>query len=94
MSRDSTPGIGKVIQIDEAKIEQHLSRVVRGTVEEMLNALLEAEADRLVRASQHERTQDSCRERHSCRWREWPGRRDRTGRHERRDAIETSDRLS
>lgn len=58
MGTDSTPEMGKVIQIDEAKIEQHLARVVRGTVEETLNALLEAEADRLVKAGRHERSEE------------------------------------
>ena len=38
---------GLVIQIDEARIRDHLGEMVRGTVEETLNALLDAEADRL-----------------------------------------------
>ena len=40
---DETP-MGQVIQIDEARIRDHLGEIVRGTVEETLNALLEAEA--------------------------------------------------
>jgi len=39
-----------VIQIDEGKIQQHLGEVVRSTVEETLNAMLDAEADRLCQA--------------------------------------------
>ena len=39
--------LGNVIKIDDERIKGHLDRVVRGTVEETLNALLEAEADRL-----------------------------------------------
>ncbi|MEY9233797.1 hypothetical protein ABIF68_002246 [Bradyrhizobium japonicum] len=37
--------MGQVIQIDEARIRDHLGEMVRGTVEETLNAMLEAEAD-------------------------------------------------
>src|SRR5437773_3221302 len=35
----------------------HLDRVVRSTVEETLNALLDAEADRLCNAQRYERTE-------------------------------------
>ena len=37
--------MGQVIQIDEARIRDHLGEMVRGTVEETLNAMLDAEAD-------------------------------------------------
>ena len=47
---DENP-MGQVIQIDEARIRDHLGEMVRGTVEETLNAMLEAEADRLCDAS-------------------------------------------
>ena len=44
---ENTPSpLGNVISIDDERIKSHLDRVVRGTVEETLNALLEAEADR------------------------------------------------
>ena len=36
-----------MIQIDEGKIQEHLGEVVRSTVEETRNALLDAEAVRL-----------------------------------------------
>ena len=39
--------MGQVIQIDEARIRDHLDEMVRGTVEETLNAMLDAEADQL-----------------------------------------------
>jgi putative transposase len=39
-----------VVQIDEGRIQAHLDEVVRATVEETLNALLDAEADRLCGA--------------------------------------------
>jgi putative transposase len=53
----STPKLEKVIQINEAKVRDHLGQIVRGTVEETLNTMLEAEADRLVNAKRYERTQ-------------------------------------
>ena len=43
--------LSQVIQIDEGKIQEHLGEVVRSTVEETLNAMLDAEADRLCRAA-------------------------------------------
>jgi hypothetical protein len=36
--------MGQVIQIDEARIQHHLGEMVRGAVEETLNALLDAVA--------------------------------------------------
>jgi hypothetical protein len=42
MSDEKT--MGDVIQIDEARIRDHLGELVRGTVEETLNAMLDAEA--------------------------------------------------
>ncbi len=47
--RDKERGedMGQVIQIDEARIKDHLGEMVRGTVEEALNAMLDAEADQL-----------------------------------------------
>lgn len=47
--------MGQVIRIDEARIKDHLGEMVRGTVEEALNALLDAEADRLCGAARYER---------------------------------------
>ncbi len=41
-------------QIDEERIQSHLDEVVRSTVEETLNALLDAEADRLCGAKRYE----------------------------------------
>ncbi len=52
------PGpLNNVIRIDDERIKGHLDRVVRGTVEETLNALLDAEADRLCNAQRYERTE-------------------------------------
>jgi len=51
------PGaLNNVIRIDDERIKGHLDRVVRGTVEETLNALLDAEADRMCNAQRYERT--------------------------------------
>jgi hypothetical protein len=50
--------MGQVIQIDEARIRDHLGEMVRGTVEETLNALLEAEADQLCGAGHRQIAKD------------------------------------
>jgi hypothetical protein len=42
--------LGNVIRIDDDRVREHLGRIVRGTVEETLNTMLEAEADRLCSA--------------------------------------------
>ncbi len=47
---------GQIIQIDEAQIKGHLDEMVRGTVEEMLNGLLDAEAEQMVGAGRYERS--------------------------------------
>ena len=53
---ENTPSpLGNVISIDDERIKNHLDPVVRGTVEETLNALLDAEADRLCHAQRYER---------------------------------------
>ena len=48
--------LGNVIRIDDERIRDHLGNIVRGSVEETLNALLEAEADRLCNAGRYERS--------------------------------------
>lgn len=47
----------KVIRIDEGRIQEHLDEKVRQSVEETLNALLDAEADALCKARRYERTE-------------------------------------
>ena len=49
--------MGQVIQIDEGRIRDHLGEMVRGTVEEALNAMLDAEADQLCGAARYERSE-------------------------------------
>src|SRR6202140_1666857 len=56
-SQGEVANLNQVIQIDEGKIQAHLGEVVRSTVEETLNALLDAEADQLCRAERYERTE-------------------------------------
>lgn len=46
---------GNIIEINEDKVKDHLGNFVRQTVEETLNAMLEAEADQLCKAQKHER---------------------------------------
>jgi transposase-like protein len=51
--RSSSP-LGEVIQIDQNLIKDHLDKVVVQTVEDTLNALLDAEADHLCGAKRYE----------------------------------------
>lgn len=55
-SPETGVAMGQVIRIDEERIRGHLDRIVRSSVEETLNALLDAEADRLVGADRYERS--------------------------------------
>jgi len=50
-----------VIRIDESQLRGHIDRVVRQSVEQTLNGLLEAEADALCGAKRHERSSRSTR---------------------------------
>ena len=58
MENDSERVLSNVIKIDDERIKGHLDRIVRGTVEETLNALLDAEAGRLVGAGRYERSEE------------------------------------
>ena len=54
---EDRPGTqGKILQIDEGALEDHLGKVIRGTVEETLNGLLDAEADRICGAGRYSRS--------------------------------------
>ena len=48
--------LAEVIKIDETLIRGHLDKVVRESVQETLNALLDAEADQLCGARRYERS--------------------------------------
>jgi len=55
-SDDATVASVPFLKVDEERIEQHLDDVVRRTVEQTLNALLDAEADELCGAKRYERS--------------------------------------
>ena len=61
-SRDSSDKSGSasshILRIDEKVVRSHIEETVKRTVEETLNALLDAEADRLCNAKRYERTPD------------------------------------
>ncbi len=57
MKDSVSKNLDKVIQIDDSQIQKHLGELVRGTVEETLNKLLDAEADQLCNAARYERTE-------------------------------------
>jgi len=54
MSKDMN---NKIIQIDEHLVQSKLTEIVKGTVEQTLNGLLDAEADRLCKADRYGRTE-------------------------------------
>jgi transposase-like protein len=53
-----SPVFGSIVQIDEEQVRGHVDAVVRRSVEETLNGLLEAEADQLCGAQRYERSPD------------------------------------
>jgi transposase-like protein len=57
MQEQYTPKFNKIIQVDEAQIQDHLGNLVKETVEETLNNLLDAEADQLCNAARYERSE-------------------------------------
>lgn len=56
MTEDSKKALGKVVPIDDKRISACLREMVRGTVEETLNSLLDAEADAFSGALRYERS--------------------------------------
>jgi len=48
----------KIIEINDAEVRGHLRELVRGSVEETLNSLLDAEAGALCGAKRYERSPD------------------------------------
>jgi len=57
MSDDTLAVLG-ALQVDEGKLRGHVDEVVRSSVEETLNGLLDAEADHICRAQRYERSPD------------------------------------
>lgn len=56
--RNAERELGQVVRIDEGRIQDHLGEMVRSTVEDTLNQMLEAEADRLCGAKRYARSPD------------------------------------
>jgi hypothetical protein len=54
MSKDGLKirGLDKAFQVDSQQVQDHLGQVVKQSVEETINALLDAEADQLCKAGQ------------------------------------------
>jgi len=50
--------LGTAFRVDADEVRAHVDQVVRGTVQETLNALLDAEADRACNAGRYERSPD------------------------------------
>jgi len=53
---DDTPAELGALRVDEGKLRNHVDEVVRSSVEETLNGLLDAEADHICRAQRYERS--------------------------------------
>ncbi|MCH5277773.1 MAG: transposase, partial [Desulfovibrionaceae bacterium] len=53
--RDSGKKEAAGIQVNEGELRKHVSEIVRGSVEDTLNAMLETEADTLCQARRYER---------------------------------------
>ena len=47
MDSHTTPKEKKIIQFNESAVREHIGEMVRSTVEETLNQMLDAEADHL-----------------------------------------------
>ena len=50
--------MGKIVQLNEGEIKNQLGELVRQSVEDTLNAMLDAEADQITNAHRYERTEE------------------------------------
>ncbi len=50
--------MGNIIHLNEKEVKRELGELVRSTVEETLNTLLDEEADRITNARRYERTEE------------------------------------
>jgi len=57
MEKDYSPKSEKIIQLNESAVRNHLGQIVRSTVEQTLNEMLDAEADRLCNAEKYQRNE-------------------------------------
>ena len=53
-----TKELNKVVSIDDSRIKNHLDGLVRSSVEDTLNSMLDAEADAMCNAQRYERSPD------------------------------------
>lgn len=53
---DDTPAALGALRVDEGKLKGHVDEIVRSSVEETLNGLLDAEAEAICRAQRYERS--------------------------------------
>ena len=58
VAQENEKAISGAIKIDEKEIQTHLDGLVRQSVEDTLNALLNAEADAICQASRYQRSPD------------------------------------
>jgi putative transposase len=58
VSEESQPELKGMLKLDAAKVESHLDGKVRQAVEDVLNGMLQAEADGLCNARRYERSAD------------------------------------
>ena len=58
MGEDTAAGLKDAIRVDQEQLRGHIGEVVRSSVEETLNGLLQAEADQICGASRYERSPD------------------------------------
>lgn len=54
MDQDYNAKSDKIIQLNESAVKNHLGQMVRSTVEQTLNDMLDAEADRLCNAEKYQ----------------------------------------
>ena len=54
----SVKNLNQVIKIDQEQVQSHLGEMVRSTVQQTLNQMLDAEADQLCQARRYERSPD------------------------------------
>ena len=52
----SVKNLNQVIKIDQEQVQSHLGEMVRSTVQQTLNQMLDAEADQLCQAKRYERS--------------------------------------
>jgi transposase-like protein len=57
VEKDFTPSRDNIIQLNEAAIRNHLGQIVRSTVEQTLNDMLDAEANQLCNAEKYQRNE-------------------------------------